>query len=35
MSEMSTTAQEILEYARLTKAKIKGTLEDLISVKGY
>jgi type III restriction enzyme len=35
MSEKGATTQEILEYARLTKAKIKGTLGDLIGAKEY
>ena len=35
MSEKGATTQEILEYARLTKAKIKGTLGDYIGIKDY
>lgn len=35
MSEKGATTQEILEYARLTKAKIKGTLGDYTGFKEY
>lgn len=35
MSEKGATTQEILEYAKLTKAKIKGTLGDFLGVKEY
>ena len=35
MSEKGATTQEILEYARLTKAKIKGTLGDFVDIKEY
>ena len=35
MSEKGATTQEILEYAKLTKAKIKGTLGDILGVKEY
>ena len=35
MSEKGATTEEILEYARLTKAKIKGTLGDYVGVKEY
>lgn len=35
MSEKGGTTQEILEYARLTKAKIKGTLGDYTGIKDY
>ena len=35
MSEKGATTQEILEYARLTKAKIKGTLGDYTGIKDY
>ena len=35
MSEKGGTTQEILEYAKLTKAKIKGTLGDFVGVKEY
>ncbi|MEK6828055.1 MAG: restriction endonuclease subunit R, partial [Nanoarchaeota archaeon] len=35
MSEKGATTQEILEYARLTKAKIKGTLGDYVGIKEY
>lgn len=36
MSEKGATTLEILEYARLTKAKVKGTLSDYVSgVKEY
>ncbi|MBI2664710.1 DEAD/DEAH box helicase family protein [Candidatus Woesearchaeota archaeon] len=35
MSEKGATTEEILEYARLTKAKIKGTLGDFTGIKEY
>jgi len=35
MSEKGATTEEILEYARLTKAKIKGTLGDYVGIKEY
>jgi type III restriction enzyme len=35
MSEKGATTQEILEYAKLTKAKIKGTLSDFLGIKEY
>lgn len=35
MSEKGATTQEILEYAKLTKAKIKGTLGDYLGIKEY
>jgi hypothetical protein len=35
MSEKGATTEEILEYAKLTKAKIKGTLGDYTDVKEY
>lgn len=35
MSEKGATTQEILEYAKLTKAKIKGTLSDYLGIKEY
>lgn len=35
MSEKGATTQEILEYAKLTKAKIKGTLGDFTGIKEY
>jgi len=35
MSEKGATTQEILEYAILTKAKIKGTLGDYTGIKDY
>ena len=35
MSEKGASTQEILEYARLTKAKIKGTLGDYTGIKEY
>lgn len=35
MSEKGATTQEILEYAKLTKAKIKGTLGDFLGIKEY
>ncbi len=35
MSEKGASTQEILEYAKLTKAKIKGTLGDFLGVKEY
>ncbi len=35
MSEKGAATEEILEYARLTKAKIKGTLGDYVGVKEY
>lgn len=35
MSEKGATTEEILEYARLTKAKIKGTLGDFVEVREY
>ncbi|MBU3957707.1 MAG: restriction endonuclease subunit R, partial [Nanoarchaeota archaeon] len=35
MSKKGATTQEILEYAKLTKAKIKGTLGDFLGVKEY
>ena len=35
MSEKGATTQEILEYARRTKAMIKGTLGDYVGIKEY
>ncbi len=35
MSEKGANTEEILEYAKLTKAKIKGTLGDHIGIKEY
>lgn len=35
MSEKGATTEEILEYAKLTKAKVKGTLSDYVGVKEY
>ena len=35
MSEKGATTQEILEYAKMTKAKIKGTLGDVLGIKEY
>jgi len=35
MSEKGGTTQEILDYAKLTKAKIKGTLGDYTGIKDY
>lgn len=35
MSEKGAKTQEILEYARLTKAKIKVTLGDIMNIKEY
>jgi hypothetical protein len=35
MSEKDASTEEILEYAKLTKAKIKGTLSDFIGEKEY
>ena len=35
MSEKGATTEEILEYAKLTKAKIKGTLGDFVGIKEY
>lgn len=35
MSEKGATTQEILEYAKLTKAKVKGTLGDYVEIKEY
>jgi len=35
MSEKGANTEEILEYAKLTKAKIKGTLGDLLGIKEY
>lgn len=35
MSEKGATTEEILEYAKLTKSKVKGTLGDYVGVKEY
>ena len=35
MAERGATTEEILEYAKMTKARIKGTLGDLIGIKEY
>ncbi|MGI0060819.1 MAG: DEAD/DEAH box helicase family protein [Nitrosotalea sp.] len=35
MSEKGASTEEILEYAKLTKAKVKGTLGDLLGIKEY
>ena len=35
MSQKGATTQEILDYAILTKAKVKGTLGDFIGVREY
>jgi type III restriction enzyme len=35
MSEKGATTKEILDYAKLTKAKIKGTLGDFLGTKDY
>lgn len=35
MSEKDASTEEILEYAKLTKAKIKGTLGDVVGIKEY
>ncbi|MCH7649302.1 MAG: hypothetical protein IIA83_11955 [Thaumarchaeota archaeon] len=35
MSKKGATTEEILEYAKLTKAKIKGTLGDFLEIKEY
>ncbi|MBE3094106.1 MAG: DEAD/DEAH box helicase family protein [Actinobacteria bacterium] len=35
MSEQGGTTQEILDYAKLTKSKVKGTLGDLLGLKEY
>jgi len=35
MSEKGATTQEILDYAKLTKAKVKGTLGDVLGIKEY
>jgi len=35
MSEQGANTQEILEYAKLTKSKVKGTLGDYLGLKEY
>lgn len=35
MSEKDASTKEILDYAKLTKAKIKGTLGDILGIKEY
>lgn len=35
MSEKGADIEEILEYAKLTKSKIKGTLGDYLGIKEY
>ncbi len=35
MSQKQASTEEILEYAKLTKAKIKGTLSDFVGLKEY
>jgi len=35
MSDKGANTQEILEYAKMTKAKIKGTLSDYLGMKEY
>lgn len=35
MSEKGASTEEILEYAKLTKAKVKGTLGDFLGIKEY
>ena len=35
MSQKGADTQEVLEYAILTKAKIKGTLADLVGLREY
>ena len=35
MSEKGATTQEILDYAILTKAKIKGTLGEFVGIAEY
>jgi len=35
MSEKGATTKVILEYAKLTKAKVKGTLGDYLGIKEY
>lgn len=35
MSEKGATTEEILEYARLTKANIRGTLGDFVGIREY
>ena len=35
MSKKDATTEEILEYAKLTKAKVKGTLSDYLGIKEY
>lgn len=35
MSEKGADTEEILEYAKLTKAKVKGTLGDILGIKEY
>lgn len=35
MSEKGATTEEILEYAKMTKAKLKGTLGDFLGTKEY
>jgi len=35
MSKKDATTEEILEYAKLTKAKVKGTLGDFLGIKEY
>lgn len=35
MSDKGATTEEILEYAKLTKAKVKGTLGDYVGIKEY
>lgn len=35
MSEKEASTEEILEYAKLTKAKIKGTLGDYLGIREY
>jgi len=35
MSEKDASTEEILEYAKLTKAKVKGTLGDVLGIKEY
>lgn len=35
MSDKGASTKEILDYAILTKAKVKGTLADLLGIKEY
>ena len=35
MSKKDASTEEILEYAKLTKAKVKGTLGDYLGIKEY